>query len=198
MPTKYKIPDFQFNENIAPATVPLEIEEGLKFPEEFIKALGKNIKKPKSRKLKTTYKELRIYKPRPQYSCFEEYPIELKDIFDIALQVLEEPDWITLKRFLNNKSHPKYRWLWGFSLRDRRTERIKINNNDLLVIQEWVNRTGHVPGIEQDKLFDFESEYLDKLEKFIASSDFYGKGKRVEWAKKLYLKEIEKLKATDE
>ena len=120
------------------------------------------------RSLNGKYKEKRIYKHRPQYNAFEEFPEDLQKVFDLCIDVLGctpvtiqlGDDWIKIKRFLINKTHPRKRSLWGFSLRHRGTSKIQLNNNDLLVIMEWEKRTGRRPMIPKEKLLDVDYQHL--------------------------------------
>lgn len=200
MTKKYRIPKYKQSEFNVVSTVPLVVQEGPKFPWEFIELKQANIPKAKSQKFSNFYKEKRVYKPKPVYEDFTEFPEELKRVFLLAVDIFEksEPDWITLKRFLNDRSPPKSRWLWGFSLRDRGTEKIKINQNDLLVLYEWKKITSKVATIPIEKLFDEDKGYINRLSGIIKASDLYSNGKSIEWIKKLYLKELEKEKKDEQ
>ena len=196
MSKKSRIPKFIPSPNIKGTEAPLVVQEGAKFPWEFIELRDKEIPNAKSQKFKAYYKEKRVYRPRPVYQTFEEFPEELKKVFEIAIEVFgnEEVNWIRLKRFLNDKSHPKSRWLWGFSLRHRGTEKIKINQNDLIILYEWKSRTGISAKIPMEKIFEEDKAYVQRLEGILRASKVYGDGKSIEWIKKLYLVELEKEK----
>lgn len=187
-------PVCEISENVfVPDNLVLEMNEQPKYKEDFYEELKKANLKTSYQKFKPFYKEKRVYKPRPVYESFDSFPEDLHPVFQLAIETFE-PDvsWITLKRFLNDKTHPRKRWLWGFSLRHRGTEKIRINNNDLLVLLEWKNRTGGTARIEVEKLFDESKAYMTILNSLLASSKVYGNGKVVQWMKELYLKEIER------
>lgn len=168
-----------------------------KFSEEFYKKFKKLTKSKKPGRIFTPlYKEARVYKPRPFYNSFNELPIELKKVFELALQVFEEKqvDWITLKKFLNDKTNPKFRALWGFSLRHRGTEKIIIRQNDINILEEWERRTNYVPLIDETKIYNEEEGYANFLKGLINKSQAYKKNNVIDLINEEYLKEIEKLK----
>lgn len=199
MTKKYRIPRYTPSKHNMDTKAPLVIQEGAKYPKEFIELRDENIPHATNKKFKTFYKEKRVYKPKPVYDSFEQFPKELRQVFELAIQIHGDGnvDWITLKRFLNDKSHPKLRWLWGFSLRHRGTEKIKINQNDLIVLNEWYVRTGSAAKIPLDKFYDQDKDYINRLEGILKTSKVYGNGKSVEWIKNLYLLEIEKGKQNE-
>jgi len=199
MTKKYKIPKYKESPNNEITMAPCTVQEGPKFPWEFMELKMKEIPKAKSKKFDPFYKEKRVYRPRPVYSSFDEFPEELQIVFGLAIKIFEniEPDWIKLKRFLNDKSPPKSRWLWGFSLRHRGTEKIKINQNDLLVLYEWRRRTNKTATIPYEKMYEEDKGYINRLDGIIKASKVYGDGKSIEWIKKLYLSELEKEKKHD-
>lgn len=194
-----KMPKCAIGQNVTVSSAPLVIQEGPKVPLEFIKLKNEHIPNAVSKKFDRFYKEKRVYKPRPVYSEWADFPQELQKVFELAIVIFEDqqPDWITLKRFLNDKTNPKARWLWGFSLRHRGTEKIKINQNDFLVILEWNERTNKKTLVPVEKLFKEDTAYIDKLEGIIKSSKIYPNGKSMEWLKTLYLEEQQKEKNED-
>lgn len=199
MTKKYKIPKYKPSVHIIETDAPLVVQEGPKFPWEFVELQQQKIPHAKSTKFKPFYKERRVYKPKPVYQSFDDFPLELKIVFELAVEIFQgvEVDWIKLKRFLNDKSPPKSRWLWGFSLRHRGTEKIKINQNDLLVLYEWKQRTGQAAKIPIEKVYDEDKGYICRLEGILKSSKVYADGKSIEWLKKLYLIELEKEEKND-
>lgn len=196
MTQKRKIPKYKPSLHIEETNAILLVQEGPKFPWEFIELQQQKIPHAKSRKFKPFYKERRVYKPRPVYQNFSDFPEELQNVFSLAVEIFQDTDvdWIKLKRFLNDKSPPKLRWLWGFSLRHRGTEKIKINQNDLIVLYEWKRRTNKAAKIPIEKIYDEDKGYISRLEGILKSSKVYADGKSIEWLKKLYLVELEKEK----
>lgn len=178
-------------EKVDTLNVPLVVHEDAKYSKEFVDFIKQHRPNATSEKFKPFYKEKRVYKARPFYESFEQFPDKLKSVFELAVATFGNSetniDWIFLKRFLNDKTHPRFRWLWGFALRHRGTEKIKIENNDILVLQEWEYRTGKPALIDESKLYIEDEAKRSRLHNII---NFYNI--RQKWLEEAYLKELAK------